>query len=136
MGDGLLAVEEEGVGRPDVAGQQVVQREHLHGPLEAQALVFPALAEKDVDGVLLQRRRAVLLAWPRARNQNRQQEPEWVILAWPWAKNQDRSRTESIDHMDDPYKWGECFFRFEDPKERRRVFFFQIQMLTPIRNWS
>ena len=54
MGDGLLAVQEEGVGGPDVAGQQVVQGQHLHGPLETQPLVLPALAEEHVDGVLLE----------------------------------------------------------------------------------
>jgi len=53
VSDGLLAVEEEGIGGPDVAGQQVVQRQHLHRPFEAQTLVLPALAEEDVDGVFL-----------------------------------------------------------------------------------
>lgn len=53
VSDGLLAVEEEGVRGPDVAGQQVVQRQHLHGPFEAQALVLPALAEEHVYGVFL-----------------------------------------------------------------------------------
>jgi len=54
VGDGLLPVEEEGVGGPDVAGQQVVEGQHLHRALEAQALVLPALAEEHVDGVFLQ----------------------------------------------------------------------------------
>lgn len=54
MSDGLFAVEEEGVGRPDFAGQQVVQRQHDHGTFEAQTLVLPALAEEHVDGVFLQ----------------------------------------------------------------------------------
>lgn len=55
MSNRLLAVKEEGVGRPDVAGQQVVQRQHLHGAFEAQALILPALAEEDVYGVFLRR---------------------------------------------------------------------------------
>lgn len=55
VGDGFLAVEEEGVGSPDVAGQEVVQGKHLHRPFEAKPLVLPALTEKDVDGVFLQR---------------------------------------------------------------------------------
>lgn len=57
MGDGLLAVEEEGVGRPDVAGKQVVEGQHLHGAFEAEPLVLPALAEEHVDGVFLENRR-------------------------------------------------------------------------------
>lgn len=56
MGYGLLAVEEEGVGGPDVASQKVVQRKHLHGAFEAQALVFPALTKEHVNGVFLRRR--------------------------------------------------------------------------------
>lgn len=55
MSNRLLAVKEEGVGRPDVAGQQVVQRQHLHGAFEAQALILPALTEEDVYGVFLRR---------------------------------------------------------------------------------
>lgn len=55
VSDRLLAIKEEGVGRPDVAGQQVVQGQHLHGAFEAQALVLPALAEEDVYGVFLRR---------------------------------------------------------------------------------
>lgn len=54
MCDGFLAVEEEGVRSPDVAGQQVVQRQHLHGAFKAEPLVLPALAEEHVDGVFLQ----------------------------------------------------------------------------------
>lgn len=53
MCDGLLAVKEEGVGRPDVAGQQIVQREHLHGTFKAEPLILPALAEEHVNGVFL-----------------------------------------------------------------------------------
>lgn len=49
----FLAVKEEGVGSPDVAGQQVVQRQHLHGTFEAQTLVLPALTEEHVNGVFL-----------------------------------------------------------------------------------
>lgn len=54
--DGFLAVQEEGVRSPDVAGQQVIQRQHPHGPFEAQTLILPALAEKHIDGVFLQRK--------------------------------------------------------------------------------
>lgn len=57
MGNRLLAIKEEGVGGPDVAGQQVVERQHLHGAFEAQALVLPALTEEDVYGVFLRRER-------------------------------------------------------------------------------
>lgn len=53
MSNRFLSVKEEGVGRPDVAGQQVVQRQHLHGPFEAQTLVFPALTKEHVYGVFL-----------------------------------------------------------------------------------
>lgn len=53
--DGFLAVQEEGVRSPDVAGQQVVQGQHPHGPFETQALILPALAEKHINGVLLRR---------------------------------------------------------------------------------
>lgn len=56
MRDGFLAVQEEGVWSPDVAGQQVIQRQHPHGPFEAQAFIFPTLAEKHIDRVLLQRK--------------------------------------------------------------------------------
>lgn len=51
--DGLLAVKEEGVGRPDIAGQQIVQRKHLHGAFKAEPLILPALAEEHVNGVFL-----------------------------------------------------------------------------------
>lgn len=56
VGDRLLAVVEESVGRPDLAGQEVVQRENLHGPVKLQPLVPPALTEEHVDGVLLRGR--------------------------------------------------------------------------------
>lgn len=49
----FLAVKEEGIGSPDIAGQQVVQRQHLHGTFEAQTLVLPALTEEHVNGVFL-----------------------------------------------------------------------------------
>ena len=51
--DGLLAIKEESIGGPDVTGQQVIQRQHLHGSFEAQTLVLPALAEEHVNGVFL-----------------------------------------------------------------------------------
>lgn len=53
--DGLLAVKEEGVGRPDIAGQQIVQREHLHWSFKAEPLILPALAEEHVNRVFLRR---------------------------------------------------------------------------------
>lgn len=53
VSDGLLAIKEEGIGSPDIAGQQVVQRQHLHGAFEAQTLVLPALTEEHVNGVFL-----------------------------------------------------------------------------------
>lgn len=34
VGDGLLAVVEEGVGSPDLAGHQVIETQHGHGPFE------------------------------------------------------------------------------------------------------
>lgn len=53
MSHRFLPVVEEGVGRPDLAGQEVVQGQHLHGPVKLEPLVPPALTEEDVDGVLL-----------------------------------------------------------------------------------
>lgn len=54
MGHGLLPVVKEGVRSPDLTGKQVVQGENLHWSVELQPLVPPALAEEDVDGVLLE----------------------------------------------------------------------------------
>lgn len=62
MGHGLLPVVEEGVGSPDLTGEQVVQGQNLHGSVELQPLVPPALAEEDVDGVLLEIR-ATKVGW-------------------------------------------------------------------------
>ena len=50
---GLLAVVEEGVGGPDLAGHQVVETQDVHRPVEPQPLVLPALPEEHVYGVLL-----------------------------------------------------------------------------------
>lgn len=47
---------EEGVWRPDPAGQEVVEWQPLHRALEAQPLIFPALPEEHVDGVFLGQR--------------------------------------------------------------------------------
>lgn len=44
---------EEGVGGPDLAGQEIVQRKDLHGPIEFQSFIVPGLSEKHVDGVFL-----------------------------------------------------------------------------------
>lgn len=54
VGHRLLPVVEEGVGSPDLTGEQVVQGENLHRSVELESLVPPALAEEDVDGVLLE----------------------------------------------------------------------------------
>lgn len=53
VSDWFLSIKEEGIGRPYVAGQQVVQRQHLHGTFEAQTLILPALTEEHVNGVFL-----------------------------------------------------------------------------------
>lgn len=53
VSDRFLAVKEEGIGSPDIAGQQVIQRQHLHGTFEAQTLILPALTEEHVNGVFL-----------------------------------------------------------------------------------
>lgn len=44
---------EERVWRPDLAGEEVVERQALHGPLEPQPFVFPALPEEHIYGVFL-----------------------------------------------------------------------------------
>lgn len=54
MSNRLLAVEEEGVGGPNVAGQEVVQWQPLHWPFEAKTLVLPALTEEHINGVFLE----------------------------------------------------------------------------------
>lgn len=56
MSNRFLAIKEEGIRCPDVAGQQVVQWQHLHGAFEAQTLVLPALTEEHVYGVFLRQR--------------------------------------------------------------------------------
>lgn len=56
VGHRLLPVVEEGVRSPDLTGQQVVQGQNLHGSIELQPFVPPALTEEDVDGVLLRGR--------------------------------------------------------------------------------
>lgn len=53
MGHGFLPIVEKGIGSPDLTGQEVVEGQHLHGPVELQPLVPPTLTEEDVDGVLL-----------------------------------------------------------------------------------
>lgn len=61
--NGLFPVEEERVGGPDVAGQQVIQGQHLHRAFEAKPFVFPALTEEYVNGVFLQREASVASKW-------------------------------------------------------------------------
>lgn len=53
MGHRFLPVVEEGVRSPDLTGQEVVKRQDLHGPVELQPLIPPALTEEHIDGVLL-----------------------------------------------------------------------------------
>lgn len=53
MCDGLLSVVEERVWRPDLAGKEVVERQALHGSLEPQPFVFPALPEEHIYGIFL-----------------------------------------------------------------------------------
>lgn len=53
MSNRLLAIKKEGIRGPDVAGQQVVQWQHLHGSFEAQTFILPALTEEHVYGVFL-----------------------------------------------------------------------------------
>jgi len=52
----LLAIVEKSVRGPNLAGEQVVKREALHRPFESQPFVFPALSEKNVNGVFLAQR--------------------------------------------------------------------------------
>lgn len=53
MCDGFLPVEEEGVGSPDVTGQEIIQRQHLHRAFKAKSFIFPALTEEHIDSVFL-----------------------------------------------------------------------------------
>lgn len=52
----LLAIVEKSVGGPNFAGEQVVKRKALHRSFESQPFIFPALAEKNVNGVFLAQR--------------------------------------------------------------------------------
>ena len=53
MGHGLLSIVEESVRSPDLAGQEVVEGQDLHGSIKLEPLIPPTLTEEDVDGVLL-----------------------------------------------------------------------------------
>lgn len=52
----LLAIVEKSVWGPNLAGEQVVKREALHRSFESQPFIFPALSEKNVNGVFLAQR--------------------------------------------------------------------------------
>lgn len=56
MSDRLLAIVEKSVRGPNLAGEQVVKREALHRAFESQPFVFPALSEKNINGVFLAQR--------------------------------------------------------------------------------
>ena len=53
MSHRLLPIMEEGVWSPDLTRHQVVERQNIHGPVEFQPLILPALPEKNIYGVLL-----------------------------------------------------------------------------------
>ena len=53
MSHRLLPVVEEGVRSPDFTCHQVVEGQDIHRSIKFQPLVFPALPEENVDGVLL-----------------------------------------------------------------------------------
>lgn len=58
----LLAIVEKGVWGPNLAGEQVVKREALHRSFESQPFIFPALSEKNVNGVFLAQRNTQCIA--------------------------------------------------------------------------
>lgn len=47
---------EKSVWGPNLAGEQVVEREALHRSFESQPFVFPALSEENINGVFLAQR--------------------------------------------------------------------------------
>ena len=49
----LLAIVEEGIGGPDLAGHQVVKTQHGHWAFKFQPFILPALSEEHINGVLL-----------------------------------------------------------------------------------
>lgn len=53
VGDRFLAIVEEGVWCPDLAGHEVVEAQDIHWPVELEPFISPALAEEDVYCVLL-----------------------------------------------------------------------------------
>lgn len=54
MGHRLFPVVEEGVRSPDLTRHQVVEGQNVHRPVEFQPLIFPALPEENIYGVLLE----------------------------------------------------------------------------------
>lgn len=64
MRDGFLPVEEESVRSPDVAGQEIIQGEHLHWAFKAKSFIFPALTEEHINGVFLQKLKHTLTDLP------------------------------------------------------------------------
>lgn len=56
MSNRLLAIVKKSVWGPNLAGEQIVKRETLHGAFESQPFIFPALSEKNVNGVFLAQR--------------------------------------------------------------------------------
>lgn len=76
--NGLFPIQEEGVGGPDVAGQQVIQSQHLHRAFEAKPLVLPALTKKDINGVFLQKNTELLSQVKEIKDIHK--AVEWVLL--------------------------------------------------------
>lgn len=53
MSHRLFPIVEEGVGSPDFTCHQIVEGQNIHRSMKFQPFILPALAEEDIDGVLL-----------------------------------------------------------------------------------
>lgn len=73
MRNGFFPIKKEGVRGPDVTGQQIIQRKHLHRAFKAKPFIFPALAEEHINSVLLWEEKSSVLVYVSSNLPDQQQ---------------------------------------------------------------
>lgn len=53
VSDGFFTIVEKSIWGPDLAGKEIVKRKALHRTFKPKPFIFPALSEKDIDGIFL-----------------------------------------------------------------------------------